>query len=38
MVFSVQSATEATIGHLEITIITKGEETMTGQVKRQGNA
>jgi hypothetical protein len=38
MVFSVQSATEATFSHLKITIITKEEETMTGQVKRQDNA
>jgi hypothetical protein len=38
MVFSVRCATEATIGRLEITIITKKEETVTGQVKRQGNA
>jgi transposase len=35
MVSSVRSATEATIDHLEIA---KKEETMTGQVKRQGNA
>jgi hypothetical protein len=34
MVFYLQSATEATIGHLEITIIAKKEETVTGQVKR----
>jgi hypothetical protein len=38
MAFSVQSATEVTISHLEITIIIKKEETVTGQVKRQGNA
>jgi hypothetical protein len=38
MVFSVQSTIEVTIGHLEITIITKKEETVTGQVKTQGNA
>jgi hypothetical protein len=38
MVFSVRSANEATIGHLEIAIIPKKEETATGQVKRQGNA
>jgi hypothetical protein len=38
MVFSVHSATEPTIGHLEIAIIAKKEETATGQVKRQGNA
>jgi hypothetical protein len=38
MVFSVRSATEATIGHLEIAIIAKKEETVTGQVKKQGNA
>jgi hypothetical protein len=31
-------ATEATIGHLEITIIAKKEETATGQVKKQSNA
>jgi hypothetical protein len=31
MVFSVQSATEATIGHLEIAIVAKKEETATGQ-------
>jgi hypothetical protein len=35
MLFSVQSTTEATIGHLKIP---KKEETTTGQVKRQGNA
>jgi hypothetical protein len=34
MVFSVCPATEATIGHLEITIIGGKEETVTGQVKR----
>jgi hypothetical protein len=37
-VFSVRFATEATIGHLEIAIIARKEETATGQVKRQGNA
>jgi hypothetical protein len=37
MVFSVQSATEVTIGHLEIATTAKQEETTTGQVKRQGN-
>jgi hypothetical protein len=37
MVFSVRSATEATIGHQEIAIIAKKEDTATGQVKRQGN-
>jgi hypothetical protein len=37
-VFSAQSATAATIDHLEIAIIAKKEETATGQVKRQGNA
>jgi hypothetical protein len=35
--FYVQSTTEVTINHLKI-IITKKEETMTGQVKRQGSA
>jgi hypothetical protein len=34
MVFSVRSATEATVGHLEIANITKKEETATGHVKR----
>jgi hypothetical protein len=38
MKFSVQSTTEATISHLEIAIIAKKAETMSGQVKRQGNA
>jgi hypothetical protein len=38
MVFPLQSATEATIGHLEIAIITNKDETATGQVKRQDNA
>jgi hypothetical protein len=38
MVFSIRSATEATIGHLEITIIAKKEETTIGQVRRHGNA
>jgi hypothetical protein len=38
MVFSLRSATEATIGHLEVAIISKKEETTTGQVKRQSNA
>jgi hypothetical protein len=38
MVFSVQFATEATVGHLEIAMISKKEETMTGQVKKQSNA
>jgi hypothetical protein len=37
MTFSVRSATEVTIWHLEITVITKKEETVTGKVKRQGN-
>jgi hypothetical protein len=36
MVFSVCSVTEVTSGHLEIAIICKKEEIMTGQVKRQG--
>jgi hypothetical protein len=36
--FSLRLATEATIGHLEIAIIAKKEETLTEQVKRQGNA
>jgi hypothetical protein len=35
MVFSVRSTTEVTIGHLEIAIIAKKEETATGQVKRK---
>jgi hypothetical protein len=38
VVFSVQSTTEVTNGHPEITIIAKKEETMTEQVKIQGNA
>jgi hypothetical protein len=38
MVFSVWSATQVTIDHLEIAIITKKEEIVTGQFKRQGNA
>jgi hypothetical protein len=38
MIFSVRSATEATVSHLEITIITKKEETATGWVQRQDNA
>jgi hypothetical protein len=38
VVFSVQTAAEATIGNLVIAIIAKKEETATGQVKRQGNA
>jgi hypothetical protein len=38
MVFSVRSATEVAIGHLDSTIIAKKEETITGQVRRQGNA
>jgi hypothetical protein len=38
MVFSVRSATEVTVSHLDSTIIAKQEETATGQVKRQGNA
>jgi hypothetical protein len=38
MVFSVRSAAEAIIGHLEIAIIANKLETTTGQVKRQGNA
>jgi hypothetical protein len=38
MVFSEQSTNEVTIGHLEITIIAKKEETATGQIKRQGSA
>jgi hypothetical protein len=38
MVFSVRSATEMTIGHLEIAIKVKKEETAIGQVKRQGSA
>jgi hypothetical protein len=38
MVFSVPSATEATIGHMEIAIIAKKEETVPGEVKRQGTA
>jgi hypothetical protein len=37
-VFSVRSATEAMIGHLEIGIIAKKEESVTGEVERQGNA
>jgi hypothetical protein len=37
MVFSVQSAIEVTFSYLEITI-TKKEETVTGQTKRQDNA
>jgi hypothetical protein len=38
MVFSVRSATEATIGHLETSIIANKEETSAGQFKRQGKA
>jgi hypothetical protein len=38
MLFPVGSATEATARHLQITIIAKKEETLTGRVKRQGNA
>jgi hypothetical protein len=38
MDFSVRSATEATNSRLEITIIAKKEETVTRQLKRQGNA
>jgi hypothetical protein len=38
MAFFVRSATEATVGLLEIAIIAKKEEAATGQVKRQGNA
>jgi hypothetical protein len=38
MVFSARSTTEVTISDLEITIFTKKEETMTGQVKRQATA
>jgi hypothetical protein len=38
VVFSVRSATEVTVDHLEIAIIAKKEETATGQIKRQGNA
>jgi hypothetical protein len=38
MMFSVLSATEVTIGRLEITIIAKKEETMTGQNKWQDDA
>jgi hypothetical protein len=38
MMLSVQSTTEAAVGHLEIAIISKKEKTATGQVKRQGNA
>jgi hypothetical protein len=37
MVFSVQSATEVTINHLEVADIAKKEE-MTDEVKRQGSA
>jgi hypothetical protein len=36
--FSVRSATEAKIGHLEIAIIAKKGETARGQVKRQSIA
>jgi hypothetical protein len=36
--FSVRFTTEVKTGHLEITFITKKEETITGKVKRQGNA
>jgi hypothetical protein len=32
------TVTEATISHLELAITAKKEETVTGQVKRQGNA
>jgi hypothetical protein len=38
IVFSVRSATEETIGHLEIAIIGNKEETATEQARRQGNA
>jgi hypothetical protein len=38
MVLSVRSATEVKTSHLEITIIAKKEETVTGQVKRKANA
>jgi hypothetical protein len=38
VVFSVQFATEATIGCLEITIIAIKEETATEDIKRQGDA
>jgi hypothetical protein len=37
MALSIRSSTEVIIGHLEIAINTKKEETATGQVKRQGN-
>jgi hypothetical protein len=37
-VFSIRSTTEVTNGHLEITIIARKLETVTGQIKRQGNA
>jgi hypothetical protein len=37
MVFSLRSAIEVTVGHLEI-IIAKKEETAKGQVKWQGDA
>jgi hypothetical protein len=33
-----RSAAEATIGHLDIALISKKEETAAGQGKRQGNA
>jgi hypothetical protein len=36
-VFSVQSATEATIGYLEIAIIVKKEEIVTGDQKARLN-
>jgi hypothetical protein len=38
MVISLRSTTEATIGHLETSIIAKKEKTSTGQFKRQGEA
>jgi hypothetical protein len=38
MVFSLRSATEATIGHLKIAIIIMKEKTATGQVTGQSDA
>jgi hypothetical protein len=38
VVFSVQTTIEVTVGHLEIAVIAKKEETTTGQVKNQRNA
>jgi hypothetical protein len=38
VLFSARSTTEATVGHLETAIITRREETVTGQVRRKGNA